>query len=449
MRSKAILTALTNYLIRKTCASILHSLTFFSLTTFFSFSSSAQLFKTPDSNHASRAQQVERGGWGSSGDGGGIACFKNIQAAQKAEALINRNQILPQSLIAQILSLKTLDYWEWEQVPNNYPLARSASIDLKKRIDEVYLRMVHLVPLFVFRLEQAGKLIDFETWDDQKQVPRIYDAIPNAQLPKNCKQVQIVARYARENYSERSGPAKKIPDVLVKVNRSLFDKLDLFNQTILILHEQLYLLGQLSGLKNSDSIRKIAMKFFSPYWSTISGIGQNRLLLKTELVYHFGDYLNFFGEDLKFLAEPFSQESRFNSFYEIINKLREKKGLCLDGQLPPEEMIPWRTSLPFHNCSDYIMNPNLIAQWATDEMAFLYIANYILDISIGIINAEDILTPFADKKFIEHSENVMTGSCQVIQSNLAKFNVGELAKKADRYCRGFKDHLSPKGTDQN
>lgn len=407
------------------------------------------LFKKPDIKikSESKGDSQSGGGWGSSGGGSGVACFANADMAREANQYISKNHVLPQSLIDQITELTTLDYWEWKQGEANALVSISGK-SLEEIVYDTHKRMAQLVPLFIFRLQQAGELIEFKTWSQQDQIPRIDDANPTKELPENCKLVQLAARFAKERYSVHSGPAKNVPLVRVELNQVLFEKLDLLNQAILIIHEQLYLLGQMTGYKTSDKIRSFVMTFFVAELEQISAISEGRYNLRIRLMQYFGDYLNYFGEDLKYNSKPFTQESRFNSFYALVNTLKEKKSLCEDGKMPQEELVPWRPDLEKHSCQDYVMNPASISKWATDEMIFTYLMHFVFDLSFRVVNAEDVLTPFQDEQLVERSQIVLKLTCNIIRNNHERWDIADLPIRALRYCEEA-IRLSPMEKDQN
>ena len=102
-----------------------------------------------------------------------------------------------------------------------------------------------------------------------------------------------------------------------------------------------------------------------------------------------------------------------------------------------------------HKCDDFVMNPDLVAKLATDEMAYVYIANYVLDLSAGVLNSEDVLTPFQDDQLVRHSQKAFELSCNIIINNHDQFNLGDLITKALQYCQDARSRPAPMGKDQN
>ena len=391
----------------------------------------------------SRDSSKSNGGWGSSGGGSGVACFKDLRTAQLAGHQIEKNQILSPELLDQVTSLETLEYWEWKTIAP-FKLALSNAKNTDEILKFVHFRVAQILPLFIYRSEQAGQLIQVSDWDPKLSLPRINDARPARPLPEKCRQVQLAARFAKDQYTDQSGPSKKIPVVKVELNRGLYAKLNSLNQAILILHEQLYLLGQMTGYKNSDDIRGAVMLFFSADLGRMpGGPSIERYMLKEHLIQIFGDYLMYFGEDLKLTAQPFSQESRFNSYYMMLNSFREKVGQCQAGNMPESEKIRWRSDIQNYTCKDYVMNPDLYKNWLTDEMAFIYISSYMLDFSIHEVNSEFLIVPFAAGPMRISAAQEFLRACNFVSKNIHQFVDRVLPDKMVRYCEGATRGLSP------
>lgn len=395
-----------------------------------------------------REEKGNGGEWGSSGGGSGVACFKSSEVADRASLLISKNEILPDDLIDQIENLYVLEYWEWLN-HKKYPLRVLKSENVQGALREIHHGIARLTPLFAYRLQQAEDMIQISEWNNKEQVPAILDAKPEFEMGPNCRQIQLVARYAKDFYQIGEGPSQRVPLVKVDVNAKLFHKLNLINQTILIVHEQMYLIAQLLGHKSSDELRPTVMEVFSEEFSKEHPIGPYRFLFRMNLIHFFGDYVNYFADDLKPEAKPFSQESRFNSFYEMLGRFRDKIGLCHKGLLPKEEMIPWIRNKPDHNCHDYAMNPALFKKWFTDEMAFVFLANWQFDVAHRILNSEYIFAPFEDQEFLATAQVLVGWTCGVIERNHGSFMEKEVEDKALRYCNGVRNSLSPKGKDRN
>jgi hypothetical protein len=390
--------------------------------------------------------QAAVGGWGSSGGGSGIACFKNVAASIAAAVFIKNNQSLTPELMAQIESVKTLEYWEWEQDPT-FKLASLQAQNLADAILEIHKRIAYLVPLFAYRLEQSGDLIQFTNWKHDDKLPRILDAKPAFSIPSLCQQIQIAARYTKENFESPNGPSKKIPKVRVDVNIELFNKMDLLNQTFLVLHEQIYLLGQSLGHKNSDDIRILVTEFFSEGYDKASPVSKLRYFLKEKLIATLGDYVNYFGEDLTPNGEPFTQEARLKSFYIMLNQFRDQIKRCRKGLLPPEEMLRPRFSNP--SCADLAMSPNYYNRWMTEEMAFLFIVAYQFDVYNRAVNSEYLMSPFNDEHSLQIANNLINASCGFIKKYEGKSQDPLVEQKALRYCEQVIPRLSPKEKGQN
>lgn len=388
------------------------------------------------------------GGWGSSGGGSGVACFRTDSDAEVAQKYIARNEALPHDLIEKMQSLEVLDYWEWKQY-QEYEIIDASGKSTEQILNLVQKNMSVSLPLFAYQLEQAGAAIEIAQWDPKVSVPRIFDADPKFALPDNCRLVQLAARHTKESYKAGNGPSDKTPTVKVEVNKDLYQRLDNLNKAILIVHEQLYLLGQMTGHSKSNDIRKVVMNFFNLELDKVHPTSKTRMRMRTNLIYLFGDYVKYFSADQGFVAEPFSQESRFTAYTKLNEELRRRMGLCIAGNLPKEEMIEWIPGKKNHTCVDYVMNLNILQKWVPDEWAFVYVASYIIDQSMGFLNSEYMFTPFADPVYVERANKHIEFMCGYVKREKSKWFHEELIEKTLRYCEGALKALSPKGKDQN
>lgn len=370
------------------------------------------------------------GGWGSSGGGSGVACFTNPTTAEQAQVYIAQGLPLPLDLKKQIQQLETLDYWEWKQA-KPFALFQPKSQDFQEIVQEMYKHASLAAPIFIYRLQQTSQVIELTNWSGKTSLPRIDDATPTHNLPESCKLIQLAARYTNETYVKGEGPSVRRPLVKVDFDQDLFAMLDPLNQAILVVHEQMYLLGQATGHDTSNEIRPLVLRLFQEKLDHQS--------LRWDLVWFFGDYILYFAEDFKVEAAPGTQESRFNSFYEMLRRTRaqtrscvERKKLQLSSQLPAEKNIN-------KFCKDEAMDPRENQKWFTDEMAFLFVSYYYLDGTQKFFNAELLLAPLKDFQFLNHSQANLEATCKAM-GMMAKNRgpiLNELAVQGVRYCQSI------------
>ncbi|MFZ3229830.1 MAG: hypothetical protein WA160_06470 [Pseudobdellovibrio sp.] len=386
------------------------------------------------------------GGWGSSGGGGGVACFDSVARANQADEYIDANIAIPKNLKKHIATLVTLDYWEWQQ-KQSFKLIVPSSENYEKIISEVKSSMAFTAPLFIYRLLQVSQLIETSSWIGKESIQRIYDANPTENLTDNCRLVQLVARYTKDKYNKGDGPSSHLPIVKIEVDNDLFMQLDPLNKAILVLHEQMYLLGQILGYTTSDNIRPLVMNFFSENFLAKPTDISLSFEMRRRLVYYFGDYLMFFGDDQKVTGPIGSQESRFESFYSMLKTIREKIDACNYNYQKNSKTKQDKKSLPL--CKDISMNPSENEKWLSEEMSFLFISYYIMDITNRSINAELVMAPFASLDFIQNANAQVNYTCTWIYQYGPSLRFTEMAQKAKRYCDLVNPSRSPMEIDQN
>ncbi len=361
------------------------------------------------------------GKWGSTGGGSGVACFSKEDYATQADSYINNGKSIPQNLRKEIKELSTLDYWEWEQT-KPHQLFTPKATDYKGIMKEVDERVSQHAPIYIFRLRQAAHLVDMQDWSNKTDIPRVNDAKAIKEIPKNCRLVQLVVRHHRDEAIQPGyGPTGKIPEVKIEFDQDLFALLNPLNQAILLFHEQMYLLGHTIGHNNSDDIRFMVMRLFEKDLSRTAKMEGKNFNLRIALNAVFGDYILYFS-DVKIEAKPFTQESRFNSFMEMIQRMRQD---IIDCE---------KTGIDLRRCKDIAMNPEQIQKWFTDEMAFIFDTNYVLDDAIGFMNAEIILAPIKEKGFVDYANKTMREVCKALPKLKKKMPFPENTSRAIKYC---------------
>jgi hypothetical protein len=349
------------------------------------------------------SQALAEGGWGSSGGGSGVACYKD-------------------NTKKEMISVVTLDYWDW-QATKPFELFTPKSTEYQGILKEVDGRISMHAPLFIYRLRQASHIIEISDWSKKTNIPKINDANPVKKLPENCELVQIAARYHRDaEIITGNGPTSKVPEVRIDFNKELFDLMDPLNQAILVLHEQMYMMGKTIGHHTSDDIRPVVMRFFEKDLNNPAKIRNYKFDLRIYLSSYFGDYILYFS-DIVLNASPLTQESRFNSFMEMIKTLRKRIHECSAKGTAIVE------------CKDFVIADtagNL--KWLTDEMAFMFYTNYILDMANQIINSELIIAPLQEENFRKTAQERLTYTCQIMRQYRKKLPEPDLAEKAQNYC---------------
>lgn len=402
------------------------------------------------------AKGSKAGGWGSSGGGSGVACFATEEEAKEADAYIQEGKPLPKEVRQKIRRLITLEYFEWEEYKKTnavYGIHSFQSKEFNGILKEVDQRASMVSPLFVYRLKQAGDLIRFSSWQAQQSVPKVDDAKPRFPIPLNCRQIQIAIRYSNNNNTYGEGPVVKVPEVKVDFNQDLFSLMDPLNQAILVMHERVYLLGQAVGHPNSNIVRILTMKLFSDDLykpkSELGYQGPHCEDLRTILQMAFGDYVLFFGEELKVPARPDSQESRYNSFYQLIQMLRNHIGQCeASGRFSPLKESHKKHARQT-TCKDQAMLMLVRHPQLNEEMSYVFLAHFWYDTMVRQINSEFILVPSKDPYVLERAGRTVRNICMMLQTHEPPIISDFLVPKAKAYCERVQFNQFPKGKGQN
>lgn len=381
------------------------------------------------------------GGWSSSGGGSGIACFSSAQQAQLAEEFIRRGQLISDELLADS-RINVLERWELEASGQVIADFKKASAE---EIFEQTLRNVEFsFPLFGQRLRQVAALIPLATWLDlsetaSKKLERIKDVTPFRPIPENCRLIQIVARFSNGNNLSGEGPTIRAPELRVVFSRKYFDRLPSLDQAMLLVHEDLYLLGQAVGHPSSDMIRGFNRIFFLHSWQNSRFRMEPFLIdpttyeLKLNLIRFFGDYIGYFSEDHP--PEPgqaYTSQHHFHAFFRLNQRLRAKMGECR------------ATGLNSDTCKERIMNPLVLAGKLSPEEAFVYFADFGLEQSVGGFNADYVMNPNIEDPAVFAA--AMEYACSKME-NFFKPEIGTAS--ALSYCADWRAHYSAHGNKSN
>lgn len=380
------------------------------------------------------------GGWGSSGGGSGVACFSNENDAREADEFILAGKALPSEVRQKIITLVTLEYWEWTRYTNS-KLFNFKSNDYKGILYEVEERGAVLSPTFIYRLKQAREIINFSTWNSNAEIPRVYDADPLKPIPAECRQIQLALRLSNKNNLNEQGPVKHKPEVRVEFNSDLFELLNPLNKAMLIVHENMYLLAQSIGYLKSDRIRPVVIQFFTEElfedFRRMTPKGPQIQDMRNILVEVFGDYIIYFNDDTEITAKPFSQEARYKSFYKLNQTLRTTIRSC--ASRIPKMASPEATRKRYIECKDATMIYMASYPHLDPETAFLFLTHYLYDTIEKKTNSEFLFTPLKSPEFLKQADAALVLACRLLrrdQKNLVNEKMGAAAVS---YC----DLISP------
>lgn len=379
----------------------------------------------------SQGSFAKPGEWGSSGGGSGVACFTNETAAKAADHFIDNGLAFSKEVSQQMTSIDVLDYWEWTQTrPHQLltPYDRSAD----QLLDGVQYVMQNVTPMFAFRLKQTRRLIAIDKWIAKDSLPRIHDAKPTVQIPVNCRLVQLVARYSSDKRNTKDGPSLKAPIIKTEYNADLFKKLTPLNQAILRLHEQFYLMGQAAGRNSSDVIRPLVMQFFKPMHVDEQVTRQ----LRISLVKAISDYPNFASEDFKTNVEFGTAESRYKSLLKILKIVSDRSEKCYKENNVTFPLATPELAETWKSCHDKAFNLVELQSQFSQQMDFVFVTYYLLDMSEKKIEAEIFLTPNDDPSVQHTAGLVMKSACELIDGMFDRYpkDLEPMITNAGDYC---------------
>lgn len=392
------------------------------------------------SNHPSGgvpSSTTTGGDWESSG-GAGVACFKTSEAVEKYDAAVIAKIALTDEMVESIDSLKTLEYWE---APDFEWMTGDSSETI---VDLVHQRLRTSAALFAKKMYDVRKLIQVDSWNQSYQLDLIDDANPIRDVKEQnikCRLIQLAVRYTQ------STPLEKIPPVKVSFDSRLWKKLDATNQAILILHEQVYLIGKQAGHKDSRYTRALVNRFMNQVLWSIPDPDYLAMKVQNEINRSFGDYIHVLYESspLPKKSKRFSAESRYRSFRTMIKKVRSGMELCSDSSQQSIEKCREENLNSFKNGKSEL----------TDEEAFLFYYRWEITYQrSGLPNSEIVSVYWPDTDFKKIAENAMEKACDyIIVSAMMSFDSEKQPlQKAKNYClaAGYKfTRLSSTETDQN
>lgn len=233
-----------------------------------------------------------RGGSDAGGGGSGVACFAQKADADLASRAFNEGKAFPKELLRKITTLELLDYCENRSNPYFSLEASTAKTGQTYLEGILSSQLQDFAPAFTARIREALLRVGLQnsnTVDMTGDLESIHDiGISSCHLPPEygfCAPVQIAVRFA-------SLQAGRIP-AHVELDYNLFRRLGLergvlninkqvLNQSMLRLHEALYLIGFGLGQKTSEKVRLMTAKILSVDFYTDLlelALGLNRIFL--------------------------------------------------------------------------------------------------------------------------------------------------------------------------
>jgi hypothetical protein len=216
------------------------------------------------------------------------------------------------------------------------------------------------------------------------------------------------------------------------------------NQAVLRFHEQFYLMGQAAGRNSSDVIRPLVMQLFKPSHVDRDVSRQLRINIGKAV----GDHPKFASNEYTVSGEIGTTESRFNSLNKILDVTMSRSDSCIKkhGITFPALQTP-ELLATVKACMDKAFDMNEIQNEFDEEMSFVFVSYYLLDLSENKIDAEIFLAP-NDDPHVQHSARVMMGiACEMMNHIWDRYpkNLEPLFTKAGDYCV----IPFPTGIDQN
>ncbi len=389
------------------------------------------------------------GGISTVGGGSGVACFATEEVAKAYQSLITNNEELPESFFNDMQSLVTLETWE-RDIPNS-ELIKPLNT-WQETLDRVHQHIYYISPLFLFRLKQFADIAKKTEWKMVNKLDLLEDATPLKKIDGNCLRVQIAKRYSEQKTDTSSGPTPNFLVAKIEFNDRLFSKLSIMDQTILILHEQLYLIGGSVGHVDSNFIRKFVNLFIIDRHIDplkLSHFYSSREIFTTRwrLVTFFGDYPVYFSKEklpekiLEKAKKAFTSQSRFMSFMEVLLQLRNKVGQCREYNEKNES-----SKIP--DCLEYSVQGLWKENNLSDEQAFAFVSFFGVDRSLGM-NSEYLFDPSLNEMSEKDSQASVFVFCNEIFGEIKP--VAPFYKQALQYCQKSqaKVNTSTKKTGQN
>lgn len=367
------------------------------------------------------------GGFGGVGGGGGVATFKYVIDANRVRSNIRENEPIPPESWARA-RIQTLDGWEMEQ-NGMKKFATEPGADWQQILAIAHKNLELVSPIMAKQVRQVSEWMAFGEWKETEQLPILKDATPEKNLHPMHVQIQLALRLSEGNNLRSQGPAQGKVDLKVVFNKPLFDRMDPFEQAMLVFHEQMYALAQAKGYNSSDKFRSFVQIFFSDSILRINSKSENgsRLFkesaeLKHFLARYFGDYVMFFADQAQLApGNPRTAQRHLFVFQELIRELRDVVKDC---------MKYGRSS---HDCSTLAQFQFSLRKDVSPEKAFLFLTFFFLEKRMGAINAEALLNENLSP--VEFNQ-LMEKACKLmVQHKNSLTSDAVIMKSAQLYCR--------------
>lgn len=388
------------------------------------------------------------GGLSTSGGGSGVACFATEEKALEYQELIAKDEELPESFFKDMQSLVTLETWERE-IPNSNLIKPLKT--WQATLESIHQQIYYISPLFLFRLKQFADIAKASEWKSVSKLALLEDATPAKAIDRHCLRVQIAKRYSVQKTETSSGPTPNYLTAKIEFNDRLFSKLSILDQAILVLHEQLYLIGGSIGHTDSNFIRKFVNLFIidrhiDPLKLSHFYSSQEIYTVRWRLVSFFGDYPVYFSKEklpndiLEKAKQPFTAQSRFLSFMEVLSQLRTKVGQCRQYNEKNEND-------KIKDCLEAAVQGLWKENNLTNEQAFAFVAFFGVDRGLGM-NSEYLFDPSLKVLSNKDAEASVFVFCNEIQVEIKP--VAPFYHQALQYCQQALPKIqSTKKRDQN
>lgn len=232
----------------------------------------------------------QRSGGVGDGGGSGIACFPSEKIANQAKSFQRMNGFLPDFLKEEIQSISTTDYFESALERRKYLIFPSHlsgfghedTTDPKSFLlllikNEIELRS----PGFAKLLRNTLEMVDYSKWQPDEKLSLISDLGSSQELElelakaPRCILVQIIHRVFKSTDSSQVEPLIYYDPILYRklfthgLARDFNDRfaepeLGVLHQSILLLHEALYVLSAKMNSLTSFQVRRLTMMLLSP-----------------------------------------------------------------------------------------------------------------------------------------------------------------------------------------
>ncbi|MBL7543176.1 MAG: hypothetical protein JNL11_05135 [Bdellovibrionaceae bacterium] len=368
-----------------------------------------------------------KGGLSGSGGGGGVICFTSANDAKAADVYLNDHITLPEAILDKG-RLQVLESWEMDQQKHAIWTARPGDT-WETHLENVKNALRDRLPLFMYRLDQTSDWIKQASWEKVDHLQLLEDAKPIYSIPDTCRRVQLVVRYSEGNNARGDGPVDEAPKLKIIFVKEYFDRLSITDRAMLMLHEQLYVLGQSTGQLTSDITRAFIRIFFS---NDISGTPPREMFLyrspteqfvRTSLIQYFGDYIVYFNKS-EFLSkgEPFTPQRHFYMYLQQTLRIRIKMSACLAE-------AKTKGTADSH-CLFDVMGEYQKTESVPNEEAFIFMATYYFE-QHRSLNSDQVVDPTGrNPDLFRMSMNIMCSSLEAGKDSPHLF-----VRKAWKYCQ--------------